>query len=58
MIGGFSCRERRTVVLARFGHITLLDLNTIDLSNLNRQFVFLKKAVSQSKAPVCSLLRV
>ena len=43
MIGGFSSRERRTVVLARFGHITLLDLDTIDLSNLTVNFYFERK---------------
>ena len=43
----------KNVVLAGFGHITLLDLDTIDLSNLNRQFLFRKKDVKQSKALVC-----
>jgi len=43
----------KNVVLAGFGHITLLDLDTIDLSNLNRQFLFRKKDVKQSKAMVC-----
>ena len=42
----------KNVVLAGFGHITLLDLDTIDLSNLNRQFLFRKKDVKQSKALV------
>lgn len=43
----------KNVVLAGFGHITLLDLDTIDLSNLNRQFLFRKRDVKQSKAMVC-----
>ena len=43
----------KNVVLTGFGHVTLLDLDTIDLSNLNRQFLFRKKDVKQSKALVC-----
>lgn len=43
----------KNIVLTGFGHITLLDLDTIDLSNLNRQFLFRKKDVKQSKAMVC-----
>ena len=44
----------KNIVLAGFGHITLLDLDTIDLSNLNRQFLFRKKDIKQSKALVCT----
>ena len=42
----------KNIVLTGFGKITLLDLDTIDLSNLNRQFLFRKKDVKQSKAMV------
>lgn len=42
----------KNVVLTGFGHITLLDLDTIDLSNLNRQFLFRKKDVKQPKSLV------
>lgn len=45
----------KNIVLTGFGHITLLDLDTIDLSNLNRQFLFRKKDVKQSKALVRGL---
>lgn len=45
-------RAVKNIVLTGFGHITLLDLDTIDLSNLNRQFLFRKKDVKQSKAMV------
>jgi ubiquitin-like 1-activating enzyme E1 B len=44
----------KNIVMTGFGHITLLDLDTIDLSNLNRQFLFRKKDVKQSKALVRS----
>lgn len=47
----------KNVVLTGFGHITLLDLDTIDLSNLNRQFLFRKKDVKQPKSLVCSIFR-
>jgi len=46
----------KNVVMTGFGDITLLDLDTIDLSNLNRQFLFRKKDVKQSKAIVCGSL--
>lgn len=42
----------KNIVLTGFGDITLLDLDTIDLSNLNRQFLFRKKDVKKSKAMV------
>ena len=45
----------KNVVMTGFGDITLLDLDTIDLSNLNRQFLFRKKDVKQSKAQVWSI---
>lgn len=46
----------KNIVLTGFGDITLLDLDTIDLSNLNRQFLFRKKDVKQSKAMVNMIL--
>jgi ubiquitin-like 1-activating enzyme E1 B len=46
----------KNIVLTGFGHITLLDLDTIDLSNLNRQFLFKKKDIKHSKAMVSPLL--
>ncbi|KAF8550035.1 hypothetical protein OG21DRAFT_1488092 [Imleria badia] len=52
--GGIGCELLKNVVLTGFGHITLLDLDTIDLSNLNRQFLFKKKDVKQSKAMVAA----
>jgi molybdopterin/thiamine biosynthesis adenylyltransferase len=48
-----SLASVKNIVLTGFGKITLLDLDTIDISNLNRQFLFKKKDVKQSKAMVC-----
>ena len=52
-VSDFVCTVKN-IVLTGFGRITLLDLDTIDLSNLNRQFLFRKKDVKQSKALVRS----
>ncbi|PCH37086.1 hypothetical protein WOLCODRAFT_28912 [Wolfiporia cocos MD-104 SS10] len=52
--GGIGCELLKNIVLTGFGHITLLDLDTIDLSNLNRQFLFKKKDVKQSKALIAA----
>ncbi|RDX46452.1 hypothetical protein OH76DRAFT_1406967 [Lentinus brumalis] len=52
--GGIGCELLKNVVLTGFGDITLLDLDTIDLSNLNRQFLFRKKDIKQSKALVAA----
>ncbi|KAG6820463.1 hypothetical protein H0H93_000217 [Arthromyces matolae] len=52
--GGIGCELLKNIVLVGFGKITLLDLDTIDLSNLNRQFLFKKKDVKQSKALIAA----
>lgn len=50
--GGIGCELLKNVVLTGFGEIHIIDLDTIDLSNLNRQFLFHKEHIKKSKALV------
>ncbi|MBW0476923.1 hypothetical protein O181_016638 [Austropuccinia psidii MF-1] len=50
--GGIGCELLKNLVCTGFGHITLIDLDTVDASNLNRQFLFQKRHVKRPKAIV------
>ncbi|KAG0141328.1 hypothetical protein CROQUDRAFT_51885 [Cronartium quercuum f. sp. fusiforme G11] len=50
--GGIGCELLKNLVCTGFGHITIIDLDTIDTSNLNRQFLFQTRHVKRPKAIV------
>eukprot|EP00729_Bicosta_minor_P023898 gene23898-22237_t len=50
--GGIGCELLKNLALAGFLDIVLIDLDTIDVTNLNRQFFFQKEHVGKSKAVV------
>jgi ubiquitin-like 1-activating enzyme E1 B len=53
--GGIGCELLKNLVLTGFGEIHIVDLDTIDLSNLNRQFLFRNEHIKKSKALVSIL---
>lgn len=50
--GGIGCELLKNLLLTGFGEIHIIDLDTIDLSNLNRQFLFRFEHIKKSKALV------
>ena len=50
--GGIGCELLKNLVLAGFGEVHIVDLDTIDLSNLNRQFLFRQEHIKKPKALV------
>ncbi|TNJ28052.1 Ubiquitin-activating enzyme E1 [Giardia muris] len=53
--GGIGCEVFKCLIGSGVREISLIDLDTIDLTNINRQFIFKKDDVGKSKAEMAAI---
>lgn len=53
-VGGIGCEVTKNLALMGIGELILVDNDTIEYTNLNRQFLFAEKDIGRSKAEIAA----